>query len=107
MIHTKDKQEEQKRTMQAEREELQQATRRFIRSLVRTGGSIALLPVTRLPREPRQHFLTAGREFTRGWAALVHEFADGIEGLARATGTPTHDGAGAHATGAAGDSQET
>jgi hypothetical protein len=107
MIHTKDKQEGQRRAMQAEREELQQATRRFIRSLARTGGSMALLPVTRLPREPRQHFLAAGREFTRGWAALVREFADGIEGIAKETSTPTHDGVDAHATGAAGESQET
>ena len=107
MIHKKDKQKEQRQTLQAEREELQQATRRFIRSLVRTGGSMALLPITRLPQEPQQHFLAAGREFTRGWAALVREWAFGIERLAKATSTPTHDGAGAHATGAAGDSQET
>ena len=65
MIYTKDKQEGQRRAMQAEREELQQAMRRFLRSLARTGGSVALLPVTRLPREPRQHFLAAGREFTK------------------------------------------
>ena len=99
MIHTNDK--------QTERAELQQATWHFIRSLVRTGGSLALLPVTRLPREPQQHFLAAGREFTRGWAALIREFADGIEGIARETGTPTHDGKDAHATGAARESQET
>jgi hypothetical protein len=107
MINTKDKQEGQRRAMQAEREELQQATRRFIRSLVQTGGSAALLPVTRLPREPRQPFLAAGREFTRGWAALVREFADGIEGLAKETSTPTDSGVDAHATGAAGEGQET
>ena len=105
MIHTKDKQEEQRRAMQAEREELQQATRRFIGSLVRTGGSVALLPVTRLPREAQQHFLAAGREFTSGWAAMIREFADGIEGIAKQTSTPTHDGADAHTTEAAGESQ--
>ncbi|MBV9691351.1 MAG: hypothetical protein JO202_16750 [Ktedonobacteraceae bacterium] len=99
MIHTKDK--------QAEREELQQATRYFIRSLVRTGESVALLPITRLPRELRQHFLAAGREFTCGWAALVREFASGIEELAKETGTSTSDGEDAHAPGAAGESQET
>jgi hypothetical protein len=98
MIHTKDEQEGQRQAIQAEREELQQATRRFIVSLVRTGGSVALLPVSRLPREPRQHFLAAGREFTRGWAALVREFADGIEGLAKETSTLTHDGADDDAT---------
>ena len=107
MISEKDKQEGQRRAMQAEREELQQASRRFIRSLVRTGGSVALLPVTRLPREPRQHFQAAGREFTRGWAALVREIADGIEGLAKEASTPTDSEADAHATGATGESQET
>ena len=96
MIHTKDKQKEQRQTVQAEREELQQATRHFIRSLVRTGGSVALLPVTRLPREPRQHFLAAGREFTHAWVALVREWAFGIERIARETGTPTHDEEDAH-----------
>ena len=106
MINMKDKQDGQRRTMQAEREELQQATRHFIRSLVRTGGSVALLPITRLPRVPQQHFLAAGREFTRGWAALVREFAGGIEGLAKETSTAIHDGEGAHATGE-GVSQET
>ena len=99
MIHTKDKQEGQRRTMQAEREELQQATRLFIRSLVRAGGSAALLPITRLPREPQQHFLAAGREFTRGWAALVREFADGIEEMAKDTSTPADSGDGAHPSG--------
>jgi hypothetical protein len=92
MIDTKDKQEWRRRAMQAEHEEIQQAMRRFIRSLARTGGSVALLPVTRLPREPRQHFLSAGREFTRGWAALVREFASGIDGLAKDAGTSTHQG---------------
>ena len=107
MIDTMDKQRGQRQTLQAEREVLQQATRRFIVSLVRTGGSVALLPITRLLREPRQHFLAARREFTNGWAFVVREFADYIEGLSRVTSTPTHDGAGAHPTGAAGDSQET
>lgn len=106
MIHTKDKQEGQRRAMQAEREELQQATRRFIGSLVRTAGSVALLPVTRLPREPRRHFLTAGREFTRAWAALVYEFAGGIEAMAKEPSVPNDDGADTHATGEAGEGQE-
>jgi hypothetical protein len=28
-----------------------------------------------LPQEPREHFVTAGREFTRGLAALAQELA--------------------------------
>jgi hypothetical protein len=107
MIHEKDKQERQRRTLHAEREELQQATRRFIRTLFRSGINVALLPISRLPREPRQHFQTAGREFTRGWAALVREFADGIGEMAKETSTLTHHGKGAHPPGEAQESQET
>jgi hypothetical protein len=92
MIHTKDKQEEQRRAIQAEREELRQSTWSFIQSLVHTGESVALLAFTKLPREPRQHFLKAGHEFTSGWTALVREFASGIEGLAKENNIPTHDG---------------
>ncbi len=107
MIHEKNKQEGQGRTMHAEHEELQQATQRFIRSLFRTGVSMALLPVTRLPQEPQRHFLAAGREFTHGWATLVHKFADGIEEIARDTSRPTHSGEDAHPLGDAEESQET
>lgn len=107
MINEKDKQERQRRNRNAEREELQQATRRFIRSLFRTGVSLALLPVNRLPREPQHYFRAAGREFTRGWAALVREFADGIEEIAKDTSTPTHYREDAHTTGEAEESQDT
>ncbi len=92
MINDKDKQEGQRRSMDAEREELQQATRRFIRSVFRTGVSLALLPVKRLPRKPQQHFYTAGREFTHGLATLVHELANGLEELAKDTHTSTNFG---------------
>jgi hypothetical protein len=78
--------------MDAEREELQQATRRFMRSVFRTGVSLALLPVKRLPRKPQQHFSTAGREFTHGLATLVHELAHGLEELAKDTSTSTNLG---------------
>ena len=75
--------------MNTEREELQQATQRFIRSMFRTGVSLALLPVNRLPRKPQQHFRAAGREFTRGWATLVRELADGLEEIAKDANTST------------------
>lgn len=107
MIHEQDKQERQRRTLHAEREEFQQASGRFIRSLLRTGVNVVLLPVTRLPRESRHHFQTAGHEFTHGWATLVHEFADGLEEMAKATSTPTHYGKGAHPLGEAKESQNT
>ena len=89
MINSKDKQEGHRRSMDHEREELQQATQRFIRSMFRTGVSLALLPVNRLPRKPQQHFRAAGREFTRGWATLVRELADGLEEMAKDANTST------------------
>ena len=75
--------------MDAEREDLQQAAQRFMRSMFRTGVSFALLPVSRLPQKPQQHFQAAGREFTRGVATLVHELANGIEGMAKDASTTT------------------
>ncbi|TMF51085.1 MAG: hypothetical protein E6I32_03320 [Chloroflexi bacterium] len=85
--------------MNTEREELQQATRRFIRSVFRNGASLALLPVNRLPRKPRQHFHAAGREFAHGWAALIHGLADGIEEITKDTNTSTNTGEPPHTNG--------
>ena len=89
MINDKDKQERQRRSMDAEREELRRTNRRFIRSVFRTGVNLALLPVKRLPRTPRQHFYTAGREFTHGWVTLVRELADGLEEMVKDANTST------------------
>ena len=99
MINGKDEREGQRRSIDAEREELQQATRRFIRSVFRTGVSLALLPVNRLPPKPRQHFHAAGREFTHGWATLVHGLADGIEEMVKDTNPSTTLGEGPHTDG--------
>jgi hypothetical protein len=90
MQDTQDKLEEQKLRGQLEREELKEATRHFFRSLVRTGKSAPLTPITRIPLKPRQHFLAAGVEFTRGWAALIREVADGIDRLAEGGSVPAH-----------------
>jgi hypothetical protein len=81
-MDTQDSQGDQRRRVQNEQEELTEATRLFIRSVVHTGRSMTLSPITRLPRDSRQHFLAAGREFTRGWAALIRGLADGIDELA-------------------------
>ncbi len=88
----KDSQDKERhaRSMHAEREELQQATERFIRSIFRAGVSLALLPINRLPPRPRQHFHAAGREFTRGLAKLVHEFGDGLEEMAKDVNVSTN-----------------
>jgi hypothetical protein len=68
-----------------EREELMQATQHLVRSLFRTGVQLALVPVNMLPPEPRQHFKTAGREFTRGFATLVRGIADDVERVVEET----------------------
>ena len=99
MINGKDEREGQRRSIDAEHEELQQATRRFIRSVFRTGMSLALFPVNRLPPKPRQHFHAAGREFTHGWATLVHGLADGIEEMVKDTNPSTTLGEGPHTDG--------
>jgi hypothetical protein len=108
-METQDKQREQGRRVPPEGEELREATRLFMRSLAHTGRSLTLLPVTSIPQEPRQHFLAAGREFTRGWAALVRELADGIDRAAMGRSTSTRSGedgrasAPGHVLGRAGD----
>ena len=109
MMDTQDRQKEQGRRVQPEGEELRAATRLFMRSLAHTGRSLTLLPITSIPREPRQHFVAAGREFTRGWAALVRELADGIDNMATGRSTSTRSGedgrasAPGHVLGRAGD----
>ncbi len=92
MINGKNNQEEHRQNVDAEREELQQATKRFIRSMFRTGVSLALLPVNRLPQRPQRHFQVAGREFTHGLAALVHELAHGLEKMANDSNTLADSG---------------
>ncbi len=94
MINGREKQEEPRRTLDAEREELQQATKRFIRSVFRTGVSVALLPINKLPRKSQQHFHAAGREFTHGLTTLIHGLADGIEEMAKETNPSTPLGEG-------------
>jgi hypothetical protein len=92
MITDQHKQQENRRSMDAEREDLRLATQHFIRSMFRTGVSFALLPVKRLPHKSQQHFHAAGREFTQGVATLVHELANGIEEIAKgANTTPTFE----------------
>src|SRR5256885_2824783 len=99
MTHGKDRRQEYRRSMHAECKGLQQATRRLITSVIRTGVSVALFPVNGLPRKPQQHFYAAGREFTRGLAALVHGFVDGLEEMAKETNPSTTLGVGPYTQG--------
>ncbi len=60
-------------------DELKGASQQFFSTLFRMGVRLALAPVYLLPREPRGHFVGAGREFTRGFTSLAHELADSVE----------------------------
>jgi len=85
-------QEEQSQTSQAsqasggpdfksDRDEVRQASEQFFRSLFRAGVHVAMAPVYILPEESREHFFTAGREFSRGLSSLAQEIADDFDKL--------------------------
>ena len=94
MADTKQKQEEtmqeeQAQTSQAsgapdfksDRDEVRHASEQFFRSLFRAGVHAAMAPVYILPEESREHFFSAGREFTRGLSSLAQEIADDFDKL--------------------------
>jgi hypothetical protein len=60
-------------------DELKEASQQFFNTLFRVGVRLALTPVSLLPEEPREHFVSAAREFTRGFTTLAHEFADNVD----------------------------
>ena len=82
-------QEKQAQTSQAtgapdfksDRDEVRQASEQLFRSLFRAGVHVAMAPVYALPEESREHFFTAGREFTRGLSSLAQEIADDFDKL--------------------------
>jgi len=82
-------QEAQEQTSQAsgtpdfksDRDEVRQASEQLFRSLFRAGVHVAMAPVYALPEESREHFFTAGREFTRGLSSLAQEIADDFDKL--------------------------
>jgi hypothetical protein len=61
------------------RDELKGASQQFFTTLFRVGVRLALAPVSLLPEEPREHFVSAAREFTRGFTTLAHELADDVD----------------------------
>ena len=82
-------QEERAQTSQAsgipdfksDRDEVRQASEQFFRSLFRAGVHAAMAPAYMLPEESREHFFSAGREFTRGLSSLAQEIADDFDKL--------------------------
>jgi len=101
MADTKQKQEETKQQEQAQeeqaktsqesgtpdyksdRDEVRNASEQFFRSLFRAGVHVAMAPVYVLPEESREHFFSAGREFTRGLSSLAQEIADDFDKLVK------------------------
>ena len=65
----------------SDRDEVRHASEQFFRSLFRAGVHAALAPVYVLPEESREHFFSAGREFTRGLSSLAQEIADDFDKL--------------------------
>ena len=84
-------QEEQAKTNQAsgapdykyDRDEVRNASEQFFRTLFRAGVHAVMAPVYVLPEESREHFFTAGREFTRGLSSLAQEIADDFDKLVK------------------------
>jgi len=64
---------------QSLRDELKEASQQFFSTLFRVGVHLALTPVSLLPEEPREHFVSAAREFTRGLTTLARELADNVD----------------------------
>ncbi len=84
MAENKAKQEEQAQTSEtptykSDLDELKEASQYFIRSLFRAGVHLAMAPMYILPEEPREHFMTAGNEITRGLSSLAHELANDFD----------------------------
>jgi len=63
----------------SDRDELKEASQLFFRTLFQAGINLAITPVNMLPEESREHFVSAGREFTRGLATFAHELADNFD----------------------------
>ena len=72
---------------QSDRDELKEASQHFFRTLLRAGVHLAKTPVSLLPEEPREHFASAGSEFTRGLASLAHELADTFDKIVEEVNT--------------------
>ncbi len=64
---------------QSLRDELKEDSQQFFRTLFRMGVRLALAPVYLLPEKPKDQFLNAGHEFTRGFTSLAHELVDSVD----------------------------
>ena len=67
----------------SDRDQVRNTSQHFLRSLFRAGFHLAMAPVYALPEEPREHFFSAGREFTRGLSSLAQEIAEDLDNLVK------------------------
>ncbi|MGC9335934.1 MAG: hypothetical protein ACP5JJ_17445 [Anaerolineae bacterium] len=65
-----------------ERGELEESTRGFISHLFEAGVSLARIPMSFVPKEPRSHLEEASREAVRGLTALAREVTDSLDRIA-------------------------
>jgi hypothetical protein len=72
---------------QSDLDELKETSQQFFSTLFRVGIHVALTPMSLLPEEPREHFASAVREFTRGLTTLAHELADNVDKIVEETET--------------------
>lgn len=96
MIEDRNKQEGRRRGLAAEREELQQATQHFVRSMFRFGVSLTFSSVNRLPRGPQRRLQAVGSEITRNLAAFMHTLAEDLQEVTQNTSPSPTRGADPH-----------
>ena len=58
---------------QSLRNELKEASQQFFNTLFRVGVRLTLTPVSLLPKEPQEHFVSAAREFADNVDKIVEE----------------------------------
>jgi len=63
--------------------DIAESGRRLINSAIKTGTSVAALPVNFLPKESQEHFRAAGRELSLGIAAIVRSVADTVDKMSK------------------------
>ena len=62
---------------------VEQSAARLVRSLLRAGMNLTMLPIAILPEEPRRHIVAARRETILGIGALLRFAAESLEEAGR------------------------
>lgn len=96
MLEDQDKREGRRQKKDTEREELQQATQHFLRSMFRFGVSRAYLTFNRLPRGPQRRLQAAGSEITRNLATFMRTLAEDVHEVTQPTTPSSSPGSDPH-----------